>query len=109
VPLHLIDTAPDVHACRCGALVLGAVAEGVPVRADPHPLNLAGELAALASGRRSYVLSRVGLVLRDTSRLGLRGPVLADHRCGEAPDRDHLAPAALDVAPRQAAPTEPPF
>jgi hypothetical protein len=90
---HLISTRPSVRRCpRCGGLILTAVAEGVPAHVDPVPVTVAGEMAALLVGRRSYTLAHGELVTRDVDRVSRpRGAVLVDHRCGQPPATEHRA------------------
>jgi len=56
------------------------------VTADPYPLNIAGEVAALRAGRRTYQLFRGALDPRDRWNIPGHPPtadltVLAEHRC----------------------------
>ncbi|ADD43863.1 hypothetical protein [Stackebrandtia nassauensis] len=104
-----VSTPAQARLCRCGAVVLEGLAEGVPVRADAAALNADGELDALAAGRRSYVLNRRELVLRDTTRLNLPGPVVADHRCGQPVPAAHRAPPAPSATTRRPRPLDPPY
>jgi hypothetical protein len=83
---HLETTEPLVHACkRCDRTVIYGLAEGVPARVDPNPLDgPLGEALAVAAGRNTYTLLRSGLVRRDLTRRcdpALIGPVLASHDC----------------------------
>lgn len=85
---------------RCNAVIIvGLDADqcAVQVHADPTPLNAAGELLALAEGRRtlSLLVTGGGRVLEprrpeDIRRLppqapGVREDVLREHRCGTPP------------------------
>jgi hypothetical protein len=82
----LETTAPLVHTCRrCERPVIYGLAEGLPARVDPAPLDgpLAEALAVVA-GRETYTLTRIGLVQRDAVRRSdpsLTGPVVAQHDC----------------------------
>lgn len=103
-----LSTAARPARCRrCDAVVLDALTEGVPARVDAVALTRDGELDALVRGRRTYVLRRRELILRDTSRLSIPGPVLADHRCGHVIPLHHRAPP--DVDHRSTTPIDPPF
>lgn len=54
-----IRRAAAARLCRCGARILAALDDDVaalPVRADPAPLDAAGELAALMQGRATFRL-----------------------------------------------------
>jgi hypothetical protein len=86
---HLETTTPLVHTCRrCDRPVIYGLAEGVPARCDPTPINTVGEIAAVMAGRRTYTLQRTGLVERDALRRSdpnLTGPVLAEHDCPRGP------------------------
>ena len=101
-----LSTKARAVLCRCGAVVLEAIAEGVPVHADAMALNRDGEVDALARGCRTYVLNRRELVLRDALRLSIPGPITADHRCGQAVAAEHRAPPSPHnrPSPRPAAP-----
>lgn len=102
---HLITTpvTAAIHA-RCGALVLTGHAEGLHARVDTAALNTAGEIAAICDRLATYSLTRTGLVHRDPGRIRgghLRGPVVAEHRCGRAipaEHRDNTAPAPAALA-----------
>lgn len=82
------------------------------VRAEPVPLDPAGELLALLDGRHTYDLMRIAmhneLVHRDPFRIKHRKwPVLATHRC---PGLIHAA--AIPAPPPQTEteyPDQPPF
>lgn len=80
---HFETTQPIVITCsRCLAPVIYGLAEGSVARVDAVPVH--SEAGARAAGRRTYTLSRSGLVYRDDSRRtdpDLSGPVLADHAC----------------------------
>ncbi|MGH8878473.1 MAG: hypothetical protein ACRD0P_14200 [Stackebrandtia sp.] len=103
-----VSTPARARLCRCGSPVLEGLAEGVPVRADAVALNADGELDALTTGRRSYVMSRRELVLRDSSRLSIPGPVVADHRCDHPTPIEHRAPPA-PASFHPPRPVDPPF
>lgn len=90
---HLVTTPATAALCRCGALILTGHAEGLRATVDPHPLTAAGHTAALLAGRWTYRLTRTGLVHLDATRITdpkLRGPTLADHRCGQPPHPNHI-------------------
>lgn len=82
---HLETTQAFVHTCpRCRATILYGLAEGIPARVDPEPVDQPGEIAAVVAGRQTYTLTRGGLVQRDAGRRSdpsLTGPVLAAHDC----------------------------
>ena len=90
---------------RCGAEVIAGWdgdRAALFVVLDPGLLNVIGEVAALASGRRTYRLWRSRLDRRDRWNIpghlpSLDLPVHAEHRCGEVIHRDHLL--ALSPAP----------
>ena len=85
---HLISK-PCVRAVcrRCRRTVLDGVDQGLPYRVDPAPLNIIGELVALASGRSSYRrVAQVFMVRREQWNIATdvvkgRPLVLADHSC----------------------------
>jgi hypothetical protein len=89
---HMITTQPKVTLCRCGATILFGYAEGLPVRADPIPLNQAGLLAAILTQRGPWRLTRTGLVylydyrIQDTT---IQGPNLISHQCDAMPPPQH--------------------
>lgn len=82
---HFETTPPLVHRCRrCAQPVIYGLAEGVPARTDVHPIDAAAEVAAVAAGRQTYTLTRLGLVHRDAYRRcdpALASPVVVDHEC----------------------------
>lgn len=86
---HLETTTPAVHPCRhCRRPVIAGLAEGLPARTDPAPLDPAAEALAVAAGRVTFTLQRAGLVQRDASRRAdptLTGPILAAHDCPRRP------------------------
>src|SRR5262245_32367511 len=81
----LITTPAKGDLCpRCRRVTLTGIAEGLHTRVDPTPLNPAAELQALLASRRTYTLTRAGLVERDAGRIAgnsLTGPVLPTHHC----------------------------
>lgn len=96
--IHFETTRPRGDRCpRCGRLRLTGLAEGIPYRIEPAPLNAHAELAARVSGRVSYAICGGMLVWRTPERI--RGDihgrpiVFADHRC-ETPAE------AADIDPR---------
>lgn len=84
-----LTLTPQPDPCpRCGALTiicLDAPVAALPVRLDPVPLDLAGELAARLEGRATYMLTghwTLRVVQRDTTNMHVqRWPVLATHTC----------------------------
>jgi hypothetical protein len=82
---HFETTRVHIHACaHCHATVIYGLAEGIPARVDPHPVDAHVELRALTAGRGTYTLTRTGLVHRDACRRrdpALAAPVLAEHDC----------------------------
>jgi hypothetical protein len=94
VPEHFISRPAGWRHCRrCGAWLLTAVSEGVPVHVDLVAVNPLGELVAHLTGRHSYTLTGGELIHRDADRRQLDGPVLITHRCGEPIPAAHHAPA----------------
>lgn len=81
---HLVSTAATEDTChRCRRPVLVALAEGLPTKVDPAPLDHAGEIAALIQGRWTYTLTRTrDLIHRDADRIGtLAGTIHTQHIC----------------------------
>jgi hypothetical protein len=84
----------------CGEHVLTGLDDepcGMTVRVDPYPLSPTGEVAALRAGRRTYWLRHGSLERRDQWNIPGHPPapdllVLAEHRCGDRPPDDWLAP-----------------
>lgn len=81
---HLVTTPaiPAIH--HCGAVILAGVAEGLPARVDPTPLNSVGHTAAIIAGHHIYRLTKSGLVEIDVDRINSRtihGPLLPSHQC----------------------------
>ena len=83
---HLETTSPVVHICpRCHRSIVYGLAEGIPARVDPAPVDtLRDEPWLVLAGRQTYTLTRTGLVHRDAGRRAdpdLTGPVLPEHHC----------------------------
>lgn len=82
---HFETTPPVVVVCwRCNRPTIYGLAEGVIARADITPIDSASEIRAVVAGRRTYTLTRSGLVERDAGRRSdstLASPVLAEHAC----------------------------
>lgn len=86
----MISTGVRFRICGCGARILTALAEGVPVAVDPAVVGPLAEVAGIGAGRLSYDLVRVygrsELMFRDWSRMGHRDwPVVLSHPCGRIP------------------------
>lgn len=106
---------PFIH--RCGASVISgwdADRCAVFITLDSRPLSPLGEVAALASGRRTYYV-RAGRPSR-RDRWSIPGhppsldlPVHAEHRCGEVIHRDHLLELPASPAPSILTSEETPF
>lgn len=83
---HLISTTVTAQQCqRCGGWVLAAWEDGLFTLCDPAEVTREGELVAMFTGRRTYVLHRKELVARTAWRTDLTGPVVIEHRCGDPP------------------------
>lgn len=87
---YLISTPVTASRChRCGAVVLGAMAEGLRARVDPVALSAAEILAATISGRRLYRLICGGRELvplappQRAAIMRIRGPTMPQHICGQ--------------------------
>lgn len=86
----------------CGQPILAGLDHdpcGLPVTADPWPVDAMGEALALLAGRRTYDLAgrmRLELNHRCASALARprRWPVVADHRCGQPLPRDPCPPGS---------------
>jgi hypothetical protein len=100
----LDETPPTLHACpRCRAVVLRCLCEGLDTETDTTPLTIAGQIAALETGRNLYQIEipryagRKGayLIPRDENRIRSSKPhvALAEHKCGE-PLKEHVDEAA---------------
>jgi hypothetical protein len=116
---HIGDTwrTACLRTCtRCGAPILAgldAPRAGLPVKADPTPLNSLGETVALLSGQTTYdlvtVAGRKELNYRDQITIAAprRHPVLAAHKCGMSytafAEPMPIRPTAYSL------PAEPPF
>lgn len=86
--IHFETTRPRGDRCpRCGRLRLTGLAEGIPYRVEPAPLNARAELLARVGGRVSYAICGGMLVWRTPERIrgDFRGRpiVFADHRCAQ--------------------------
>jgi len=85
---HFVNTPAELATCpRCGMPTLRALDEGIPATVDllPLPGGLPAEVAAIASGRRTYARLLNGqLAYRDQSRLAdnhLASNIHAQHDC----------------------------
>lgn len=84
---HFVSAPAELSACpHCPMPVLRGLDEGIPACVDLVPLSgLPAEIAAIASGLRTYTRLRDGtLAYRDDSRLGdpaMASPVHAQHAC----------------------------
>lgn len=79
---HLVSTPARVVACRCGAVILFGLSEGLHARVDIFPADQLTEMVALISGRWCYTLV-YGFILERRVGGQRSGPVLVEHRCGE--------------------------
>lgn len=81
------ETRAQPATCgRCRAALLRAIVEGVPCRVDAVPATLRGELHARLRGKLSYEMRGPTILYREPERIagGARGPILIEHRCGDA-------------------------
>lgn len=103
---HLITTPPGCAPChRCGRLRLIGIAEGIPYRVEPAPLNVHGELRARTSGRWTYTVIAGQLVYRNVHRIGgdtRRGRpiVFAQHECSNPATEEDIETKHLTHATR---------
>lgn len=109
--IHFETTRPRGDRCpRCDRLRLTGLAEGVPFRVEPAPLNARAELLARVGGRTTYAIFGGMLAWRSAERIrgDFRGRpiVFADHCCekpAEAADIDpRFLPAVADFLARLA-------
>ncbi|GIJ51298.1 hypothetical protein Val02_81840 [Virgisporangium aliadipatigenens] len=87
---HLISTDATRTSCRCGAVVLVAVDEGLAVRADADPIPPTAEIAALVDGRWTYTHAGGQLIYRDAARIRSNTPagcIHREHRCIKKPEQ----------------------
>lgn len=78
-PWITTDVSPRV--CRCGAVVLRGVAEGITVTVDPWPADdRVTEVLALLDHRWTFTLINRHLFRREGSTRS--GHVMIQHRCG---------------------------
>jgi len=98
---HLIDRAARYQPCpKCERHTLTAIVGGMPIRADPEPLTINAEIAALLSGLITFDVHSYGLPRkmhledRDIDRIkrGHKYPVVAMHTCIPLPRRRAAAP-----------------
>jgi predicted ATPase len=86
---HLMTTKIVVGSCHaCRRPVAVGIAEGLLARVDLSSVDERAEVAAILADRWTYTLTAGELVYRDAGRIAgrcLRGPVLAEHRCGNGP------------------------
>lgn len=89
--VHFIDRRPRVSLCvRCGCKMLVGITEGLPVKVDPLPLTLEGEMFALMQGRWTYGMTVGGILyhrnpgrIRTDTKHG-HPMLVTDHRCWQA-------------------------
>lgn len=99
-PRNVLSRRPFLSLHACGEHVLTGLDDepcGLTARVDPYPLSALGEVAALRAGRHTYWLRHGCLERRDLWNIPGHPPapdrlVLAEHRCGERPPDDWLAP-----------------
>lgn len=78
------------HCRRCGAAVIAALADTLTVAVHPTPTTVAGELAALLAGARTYQVWGSSMSYRDhwVIRAAVNHPDVVDvhvaHSCGMA-------------------------
>lgn len=87
-----VTATPKARHCRrCGAAVIAAIDDdGLTTAVDPHPTTVAGELAALLAGIRTYThIPGYRLLHRRAGRIRMNDPdeydVLIGHRCRNPP------------------------
>lgn len=117
---HLIDRAARYQPCpRCARHTLTAIDGGIIIRADPEPIGINTEIAALLAHRFTYDVHSYGLPRRmhlewrDLTRIraGRKRPVVASHACMPLPMRPAAEPETEITVPypRNPQPEEPPF
>lgn len=95
-PGHLRNSAPrngHCHVCRCSTLT--ATYDALPIRLDPQPLSLLGEIDAVLHKKQTWFIANGNLYKRNvwaikTSPTGFGGSIHQGHLCG-APQPSGLA------------------
>jgi hypothetical protein len=101
---------------RCHQIVLAGIAEALPVRLDPNPLDQTSEVAALIAGRMTWQMNRRREVWwRSSSKIAEHPAgdhrdyaVFTDHDC-DVPIRSALTTWQWDKPAAAPAPKEPAF
>lgn len=95
-PAHLRNSRPRLAHCdRCKLQILSATYDALPVILDPQPLSMIGELDALASRNRTWLIAAGTLWKRTawaikTSPRGFGGTVHRTHQCHRGHPRGAL-------------------
>lgn len=85
-----LDTRyPTRWKCQCGSPVLSGIHESWSVLLDPEPVSQFGELEALLTGRRTYILTDEHIYRRNRCSIardptGTWGNIHREHRCGSS-------------------------
>jgi hypothetical protein len=112
----LAETFKPTTCHRCHHIVLAGIAEALPIRLDPNPLNQPAEVAALIAGRMTWQMNRRREVWwRSSSKIAahpagdhLEYAVFADHDC-DFPISPTLTTWRWDKPAAAAASKEPAF
>jgi hypothetical protein len=110
------ETFKPTTCDRCHQIVLAGIAEALPVRLDPTPLDQTSEVAALIAGRMTWQMNRRREVWwRSSSKIAahpagdhLEYAVFADHDC-DFLIRSTLTTWQWDKPTAAPAPKEPAF
>jgi hypothetical protein len=110
-PAHLRNSKPRFSRCHlCGLQTLTCTYDALPLRLDPHPLSLAGEIVTASLGLRTWLLSCGNVWRRNvwciqSSPTGTGGTIHREHHC----DRGHPTPQEVKTLESPHRDTEPPF
>jgi len=113
---RLAETFKPTTCDRCHQIVLAGIAEALPVRLDPNPLDQTAEVAALIAGRMTWQMNRRREVWwRSSAKIAAHPAgdhreyaVFADHDC-DIPIRSALTTWQWDKPAAAPAPKEPAF
>lgn len=108
-PGHLRTSTPKRSHCHaCGRQTLTATYNALPVRFDPQPLSMLGELTALLHKTKTWFIVNGNLFKRnkwsiEISPFGFGGQIVQEHNCNRA------QPTGPAVAFPEPPPTNPGF
>lgn len=115
---YLINRPARLTTCpTCNQPTLAAISGGLTISADPKPLTINQEIAALLTNRPTYDIlthgfpKRIYLEWRSTTRIKNkhRHTVVAEHPCRTATYTQGTGTDLIIPSPRTPLPDDPPF